>query len=288
MDYFDLHCDTPYECYFKKQSFSQNRLSVSAEKGAIFGKWHQTMAIWIPDDCKEPYVLYKAVMSDIKKKLVDKPDNLKVTLAVENGAVIGNDLSLLEELKRDGVELLTLTWNGENAIAGGAKSNMGLTDFGREAIAELNRLNMYCDLSHLNEKSFYKALELAKLPLATHSNCRAVCNNPRNLTDCQLKALAEKGGIVGLCFYPEFSLKNVFDGIYKNVLHLLELGLENSIAIGSDFDGAEMSPELVCISQVPDLYRYLCKKGIPSGILNKIFYENAKKYFETFDKGKYL
>lgn len=288
MDYFDLHCDTPYECYFKKQSFLKNRLAVSAEKGAIFGKWHQTLAIWIPDGCFAPFELYGAVISDIKKKLAGKPDNLKVTFAVENGAVIGKDLSLLEKLKRDGVELLTLTWNGENAIAGGAKSDKGLTDFGREVIAELNRLNMYCDLSHLNEKSFYKALELAKLPLATHSNCRAVCNNPRNLTDSQLKALAEKGGIVGLCFYPEFSLGNVFDGIYKNILHLLEFGLENRIAIGSDFDGAKMSPELSCISQVPDLYRYLGEAGIPSDILNKIFYENAKKYFETFDKKRYL
>lgn len=288
MDYFDLHCDTPYECYFKKQSFSENRLSVSAKKGAAFGKWHQTMAIWIPDDCKEPYALYKAVISDIKQKLVFKTDNLKVTLAVENGAVIGDDLSLLEELKRDGIELLTLTWNGENAIAGGAMSDGGLTPFGREVIAELNRLGICCDLSHLNEKSFYKALEAASYPVATHSNCRAVCDASRNLTDGQLKALAEKGGIVGICFYPEFTGRPNFEGIYRNIFHMAELGLENSIAIGSDFDGAAMAEELSDISKVPDLYRFLSERGISAALLDKIFYKNAKKYFETFDKEKYL
>ena len=288
MDFFDLHCDTPYECYFKKQPFSENRLSVSAEKGAIFGKWCQTMAIWIPDDCKSPYVLYGSVMSDIKKKLAGKPNNLKVSLAVENGAVIGNDLSLLEKLKQDGVELLTLTWNGENAIAGGALSDGGLTPFGREVIAELNRLGICCDLSHLNEKSFYPALEAASYPIATHSNCRAVCDVPRNLTDSQLKALAEKGGIVGICFYPEFTGKPNFEGIYRNIVHMAELGLENSIAIGSDFDGAAMADELSDISRVPDLYRFLSEKGISADLLDKIFYKNAKNYFETFDKEKYL
>ena len=284
MNYFDLHCDTPYECYFKNQDFFENNLAVSGEKGAAFENWKQVFAVWISDDQAEPYKLYNAVLKDFEEKLKSKPDNLTPYFSVEGGAVIEDNIDRLYELKKDGICALTLTWNGENRIAGGSKSDKGLTDFGKRVIRDLNSLNMLCDLSHLNEKSFYSVIELADYPIATHSNCREVCNCPRNLSDNQLKLIAEKGGIVGLCFYPEFLGGDVYEKLYENIFHFLELGMENNIAIGSDFDGADMSGSLCDISKIPFLYDKLLKKGINKPILDKIFYKNAENYLETFDK----
>lgn len=284
MNYFDLHCDTPYECYFKKQDFLKNSLAVSGEKGAVFDNWKQVFAVWIRDDLDEPYRLYKAILRDFKEKLSNKPDNLTPCFSVEGGAVLEDDTDRLYALKEDGVRILTLTWNGENRIAGGSKTDKGLTDFGKRVIREMNALKMLCDLSHLNEKSFYSAAELADYPLATHSNCKAVFDCPRNLSDNQLKLIAEKGGIVGLCLYPQFLGGEVFDRLYRNIYHLLELGMENSIAIGSDFDGADMAAELCDISKIPLLRAKLHEKGLSETVLGKIFYKNAEKYLETFDK----
>lgn len=284
MNYFDLHCDTPYECYFKNQPFIRNSLAVSAEKGAEFESWKQLFAVWIRDDIDNPFKLYREILDGFKEKLKQKNENLTPYFAVEGGAVIGNDIDLLYELKADGIRSLTLTWNGENLLAGGSKTDKGLTHFGQRVINELNALKICCDLSHLNDKSFYKAVEISDYPIATHSNCRAVCDVPRNLTDDKLKLISEKGGIIGLCFYPEFLGGAVFLKLYENIYHMLEMGLENNIAIGSDFDGAKMDNALSDITKIPRLYGNLYEKGIPKDILDKIFYKNAENYFETFDK----
>ena len=284
MNYFDLHCDTPYECYFKKQDFLKNSLAVSGEKGAVFDNWKQVFAVWIRDDLDEPYRLYKAILRDFKEKLSKKNDNLTPFFSVEGGAVLEGDTDRLYALKEDGVRILTLTWNGENRIAGGSKTYKGLTDFGKRVIREMNGLKMLCDLSHLNEKSFYSAVELADYPLATHSNCKAVFDCPRNLSDNQLKLIAQKGGIVGLCLYPKFLGGEVFDRLYRNIYHLLELGMEDNIAVGSDFDGADMAAELCDISKIPLLRAKLHEKGLSETVLDKTFYKNAENYLETFDK----
>lgn len=282
MDFFDLHCDTAYECYVKKESFYVNQFAVSGARGKIFDNWTQTFAIWIKDDADTPFLLYKNIINDFRNKLREKPPNLKPIFSVEGGAVLECDSDRLYTLKSDGVKFLTLTWNGENKIAGGVNSQKGLTSFGKEVIEKMNRLKIGCDLSHLNQKSFYSAIELADFPLATHSNCNSVCYHKRNFTDEQIRLICKKGGIVGLCFYPEFLGDDLFEGIYRNIIHFLDMGLENNIAIGSDFDGAKMNKNLKNISQVPNLYLYLEKKGMAKGLLNKIFSINANNYIAKF------
>lgn len=284
MDFFDLHCDTPYECYVKSQEFSKNTLAVSACKGAVFNKWHQTFAVWIKDDTENPYQLYKNILKDFKDKLKNKPENLTPVFAVEGGAVIESNIDRLYELKTDGIRFLTLTWNGENLIAGGSKTDKGLTDFGKDVIGVMNSLKIGCDLSHLNDKSFYGAIEKAEFPLATHSNCRLVCNHPRNLNIEQIKLIAEKGGVVGLCFYPCFlGCGDVFEQLYKNIFVLCDKGYENNIAIGSDFDGAEMDKKLDRIDKLPDFYEFLRRKGLKEELLSKIFYKNAENFIAKLD-----
>ncbi len=278
MNYFDLHCDTPYECYTKSLEFYVNRLAVSGKKGEIFKCWTQTFALWIKDDAENPFWLYKNILDDFKLKLQKKPCNLTPLFAVEGGAVLENDADRLYILKGDGVKFLTLTWNGENNIAGGSKTDKGLTDFGKTVIAKMNTLKIGCDLSHLNDKSFFEAIKYAEFPLATHSNCRKICSHPRNLNDEQIRLICRCGGIIGLCFYPEFLGADTFQKIYENIYHICDMGFENNIAIGSDFDGAEMDRRLDNISKIPHLCRFLKQKGLESDLLNKIFFQNANNY----------
>ncbi len=284
MRYFDLHCDTAFECYRRGLAFENAELAVSAAEGAALEEWKQVFAIWIRDDEKAPFALYRAILRDWKQKIRKKPACLTPILAVEGGAVLEDDPERVGQLKQDGVRLLTLTWNGENRIAGGAHSTKGLTDFGKEVIAGLNRAGIICDLSHLNDRSFYAVVERAEHPVATHSNCRAICDVPRNLNDDQLRLIAQKGGLIGLCFYPLFLGGEGAEALARHLYHLCELGLEKQVAVGSDFDGAVMSPELDRLSKLPACAEKLKRLGFEQGLLERFFYENAENYFKTFDK----
>lgn len=278
MRFFDLHCDTAYKMYTEKQGFYKNRLAISGKKGEIFESWYQTFAIWLPENLEKPYDFYKNTLLHLKQNLCGK---VKPIFAVEGGTVLENNTDRLYNLKQDGVKLLTLTWNGENAIAGGSKSEKSLTEFGKTVIDKMNKIGMAVDLSHLNDKSFFEVIDCAEKPLASHSNCRFVCDVPRNLSDTQIKLICEKGGIIGLNFYPVFLGDDVYEQIYRNIYRLCDMGYENNIAIGSDFDGADMANELCDITKIPALYSFLEQKGFDKELLDKIFYKNAHL---TFDK----
>ena len=133
---------------------------------------------------------------------------LSLFIGMENGSPIQESLSMLRTFYRLGVSYITLTHNGDNAIADcaaeGKKWN-GLSPFGRQVVAEMNSLGMMIDLSHASDKTFWDCIELSRAPIvATHSCCRALCGHRRNLTDDMLKALGEKDGYVGINFCPSF------------------------------------------------------------------------------------
>ncbi len=279
MDYFDLHCDTPYACYDAGLSFLSNKLAVSAAKEKLFNRWSQVFAVWINDNIPNPFDLYQRILSNFSAEIANTDDHVKPYFSVEGGAVLEDKIERLDVLKNDGISALTLTWNGENRIAGGAYSVGTMTDFGREVLRRMERLQIACDLSHLNDRSFDEVLELSWKPFVSHACCRALVNHPRNVTDDRLLRLVERGGIFGLCFYPEFCGSPVFEALYQQICHLLDLGLEDAISIGSDFDGAVMSPELDSISKIEQFSQFLSEKGLPDSILEKIFYQNAEKFF---------
>ncbi len=281
MNFFDLHCDTAYKCYQQNLLFCDNSLAVTPKKAEVFDKWHQCFAIFIKDGISDPFNCYKNTLKFFKNQLKSKPYNLTPVLTVEGGLLIENDLSRIESMYNDGIRALTLTWNGENQIAGGADTDANLKPFGREVIKQLNIFGIFTDLSHLNKKSFYSALELANRPIVTHSCLSAVNNHKRNIDNNQLSELVQKNGIFGLCFYPVFlGQGDIFENIYKNIFHILDMGYEDYLSIGSDFDGADMDKNLYDISAVPKLYKYLKSKNINDKILNKIFFDNAYNFFE--------
>lgn len=280
MLYFDLHCDTPFRCFEENLDFSSDKLAVNSKLSSGFSEYTQCFAVWIEDNLQNPFLKYRLTLDDFKKKFIESKCNIKPIFTVEGGAVLEGNLDNLHILKEDGIRALTLTWNGKNHIASGVNEEGGITPFGKEAIRLMNSLKIFCDLSHLNKESFYSALYEADFPIATHSCCNAVFSHKRNLDDNQLKELFSKGGIMGLCLYPHFLGEGeVKQKIFEHLFYLLDKGFENHIAIGSDFDGASMDESLNCAAKIPSLYSFLEQKGINKSIIDKIFYENAEKFF---------
>ena len=280
MKYFDLHADTVYRCLGENLQFDDTSLHITANKARTVDAWHQCFAIFIKDGIAEPFKYYKKALAFLKNEFENHTKNLTPILTIEGGLLIENDLSRIETMHNDGIRALTLTWNAENQIAGGAESDAELKDFGKDVIKELNKFGIMVDLAHINKKSFYPVLELADKPIVTHSCLEYVNKHCRNVDDDQIKALVEKNGILGLCYYPLFLGEgDVFDNIYKNVYHMLELGYEDHLSMGSDFDGCNLDEKLSDISYVPSLYKYLNSKNINKEILDKIFFYNAYNFF---------
>ena len=183
---------------------------------------------------------------------------------IENGYAIGRDISLLQHFKQRGIVYMTLCHNGDNDICDSAKGNAehgGLSTFGREVVAEMNRLGILIDMSHSAETSFYDALELSKAPIVcSHSSARALCEHPRNLTDNQMRALAKKDGVAQITLYPGFLRNSGQATIIDAVDHLVHaakiMGVEH-VGLGTDFDGDGGVPGLADASEIINFTRHL-------------------------------
>lgn len=133
---------------------------------------------------------------------------VSVFLGMENGSPIRESLPLLRMFYQLGVRYVTLTHNGDNAIGdscAGKRRWGGLSPFGKEVVAEMNRLGIMIDLSHASDETFWDCISLSRAPvIASHSGCRSICNHRRNLTDEMIRSLGEKGGYIGIPLYPGF------------------------------------------------------------------------------------
>lgn len=190
-----------------------------------------------------------------------------IMLGIENAYAIGHDLSLVEHFRRRGVVYMTLCHNGDNDVCDSCRGNAehgGLSDFGRQVVAEMNRVGMMVDLSHAAETSFYDALEASKTPIVcSHSSARALCDHPRNLTDAQMQALAKRGGVAQVTFYPGFLRTDGKATILDAVEHLNHMvnvmGIEH-VGIGTDFDGDGGVPGLGSASELINFTRRLLQE----------------------------
>lgn len=167
-----------------------------------------------------------------------------ILAGAEGLASIGDSLERLDKLYEFGVRLAMLTWNEENQLASGVRGNPdhGLTDLGRRVLRHMEDKHMIIDVSHLNEKSFWDVADVVSTPfIASHSNARALASASRNLTDEQLRVIAQSGGIVGLNAFNEFisddPAAQTVDGLVKHAVYLAEkIGVEH-LAFGFDFSG---------------------------------------------------
>ena len=205
-------------------------------------------------------------------------------LTVENGSALAGRLERVETLARDGVRMLTLTWNGENELGSGIKADHGLSPFGREAVREMERQGILVDASHLNDQGFDDLLNVAEKPFtASHSNARSVCPHKRNLTDGQIRELVRRGCLIGLNFYNAFLRPDgcpaALDDVWRHAAHFLELGAENCLALGSDADGADLPPCLDSPEAFAGLYGYFLDRGLSPALADRIFWKNALSFF---------
>lgn len=143
------------------------------------------------------------------------------------------------------------------------------------------------DVSHLNDESFWNVIKAARRPLAaTHSNSRKICNVPRNLTDDQFRCLAQQGGLVGLNFYTGFLREDrehtCMEDILRHAEHFLNLGGEDVLALGSDFDGADMPHDLPDCGALPQLAQRL-REAFGFTLTEKICYKNALDFWRRYD-----
>ena len=186
-----------------------------------------------------------------------------IMLGIENGYAIGRDISNVEAFHKRGVVYMTLCHNGDNDICGsacGSGEHGGMTEFGADVIKEMNRVGMMVDLSHASEASFYDALKISTTPIVcSHSSARALCNHPRNLTDAQMKALADAGGVAQVTLYHGFlnaSEATILDAV-EHLNHMVNvMGIEH-VGIGTDFDGGGGVPGCSSVSELINFTRRL-------------------------------
>jgi membrane dipeptidase len=209
---------------------------------------------------------------------------LSVVMAVENSDGVEGSLYILRMLYEMGVRSLGLTHNTSSWAADGnaeARSGGGLTTFGVALVKELNRLGVVVDVSHISERGFWDVLEIADRPiLASHSNCKAVCDHPRNLTDDQIRAVAKTGGSIGVIYYKSFvdTEAPTLDRLLDHVDHIVQLVGPDHVGLGSDFDGG--GTLVKDAAAVPELTEMLAARGYGKGDLRKILGENHLRVFE--------
>lgn len=289
---FDTHCDTLCSVLDYGKSIVMNDCHVDIERMKKYEQYTQVFACFI-----DP--VYKSCAADRTLNLIDTfhntvsdklPDNVRGILSIEGGEGIYS-LAHLRNFYRLGVRIIALTWNFSNHIASGALETdemRGLTGFGKLVVAEMNRLGIFADVSHLNDKSFYDVAEYSNKPIiASHSNARAVCRSKavcpveRNLTDDQFEIIKKSGGCVGINFCPDFlneSGKADIEDIIRHIEHFMSLGGEDNVGIGADFDGIDSTPD--GINGVEDIYKIfdrLLQKGYTENQIEKISHKNFER-----------
>lgn len=215
--------------------------------------------------------------------------------AIENGYAIGNELSMLQDFKEQfGIAYITLTHNGDNLICDSAckseRTHGGLSDFGRAVIKEMNRLGIMIDVSHVGRESIKDILALSTQPIiASHSSARSLCEHLRNLTDEEIIAIAEHGGVIQVCLYAGFINERSKEASYldavNHIEHIISLVGVEHVGIGSDFDG---DGELIGCRNSEDLIRItieLLHRGYKESELTLIWGGNFLRVWEVCTQG---
>lgn len=318
--YIDLHCDTvlkyiekgdPEEIYQGEKSHLGLKELYDLEVKAQF------MAIFLPSEEEFEKVNLKGISDwDYVEKCLDfykrieetYPDKFKVTRdyneyienrknnivslfpTIEDGRLISK-VEDVKSLKDKGITLITLLWNNENSLGfphklEGYDNDYGLKKLGIEVIKEMEEQKIIIDVSHLNEHGIEDVLQNTTKPfMASHSNARAITDVTRNLSDKQLKDLGERGCVAGLNLCPRFATEEraaTFSDYEKHIRHMLNLGGEDLVAIGSDFDGIGGEFEIKNPHKMIDFFNYLNMNGVSADVVDKIAYKNVERFFKEY------
>ena len=314
MRFFDLHCDTlSFFGKNKKYSLYENNGHIDLRRLCQGRVAAQCFAIFLPqsDNITDtssynfkllkrmyksfilsmkqyPGLIRQAVNADDIRKNI-KDNKISAILTVENGDFVGNDLNRLNVCKSMGVRIMSLTWNYENSLgypcAAGVRHAQPLKAMGLLAIEMLNNLDIIIDVSHLSEGGFWDVMKKSRKPfIATHSCCSEVLPHPRNLSDEQLRAIGNCGGVVGINFYTPF-LKaepsaTFISDIVRQAQHIKNTAGIDAVALGSDFDGMNSLLEFRDCSGLPLIAEGL-NREFTADETEKICFSNALRVLDS-------
>jgi membrane dipeptidase len=260
---FDAHCDALLKMWEHHANFAEGdeRLQASLPELKKGNVHIQVFDIYVPAKVaagdkfrtllEMVEIFYEKVAGAQLKPILSRGDLEQCVLKDQKGAILFvegahpvESITHLRAMHRLGVRGMGLTWNFRNAVADGCHEPNpgGLSLFGRQVVKEMNRLGMIIDVSHVAEPGFWDTLDLSSSPvIASHSNVQSIRHHPRNLTDEQIKALIQKGGVMGLTivdyFVTEEKRKVWIDDLLRHLDHVCALGGSDHVGFGSDFDG---------------------------------------------------
>lgn len=304
MRLFDMHCDTLYECHKQHVDLSENALHIDLERGGRFDAWAQLFAVWMPDTLRgeEAWEQCRNTLEMAHAQAAAFPDRMAIAdtaasmdraleqhrcaalLGVEGGSALAGRLEHVDDLRRLGVRVITLTWNGANELGcgSGVSEGGGLTDFGKAAVQRMEARGITPDVSHLNEAGFWDVASCTAGPfIASHSVAAGVHAHPRNLTDEQFACIRDRGGVVGLNLCGEQLGEQSFEQVERHLDHYLSLDGAKTVGLGCDLDGTDLPPEWGGIQVMPRLYEYLCRKNYEEACLDRVFFGNCYDFFHA-------
>ena len=294
----DTHCDTPM--FFPQGiHFEQRdpRILVDLHKMTEGRQDATIMVSYLPQPTENAKAYADNIFDQIETIVRDNrrylalarsPEDLwknkhlglkSIMLGIENGIALEHDIANIQHFADRGIVYITLCHNGDNDICDSASKSTqthgGVSQFGAEVIAEMNRLGILVDMSHAGEKSFYDALDISTKPIVcSHSSARALCDHPRNLTDDQMRALAAKGGVAQTTIYNGFLRKDAQATILDVMAHLEHaidvMGIDH-VGLGTDFDGDGGVPGLADSSELLNFTRQLLLKRYSDEDIQKIW-----------------
>lgn len=313
----DLHCDTISELWKSQKTDTpkrlyENDLHVDIQKMKKSGYLLQNFALFTDlGKTQQPFEhvmeLVRVFKDEMERNKNDicvaktydeilenaKNNRISALMTVEEGGCCEGQLKNLETLYHAGARMMTLTWNYPNGLGcPGAyglplpEGSGGLTPKGFLFIERMQELGMIVDVSHLSDRGFWDVVQHTKKPFAaSHSNARALCPHARNLTDDMIKAIADRGGMIGLNFYGRFLNKtddgrSTVAGMAEHARHIINTGGSDCLGLGSDFDGISGTLEMQDCSQMYKLADELGRRHISHAQIEKIFYRNVLQFYK--------
>ncbi len=302
ISFADLHCDTLFECYRRKTDLTDPSLHIRTDLFTEFEHFVQVFAHYIPENQPNKWEFLMEFLENSHQLICkhninyfhkeQKPyGNVMALFSVEGGDLFSckdHVRERVEYLTKKNVRFFSLIYNHTNALGCGARSDTdtGLTDLGAHVVESLEEYGIIPDISHASYHSAEDILNVTKGPVcATHSNAYSLMPNPRNITDQQLRKIAQKDGLVGVNLYPPFLSKKRagISDIMKHITHLVDVCGEDHVAFGCDFDGVDQLPEgIFNLSSIHDLYNRMKLCGFRESALEKLFYKNILDFIKTY------
>lgn len=301
---WDGHCDTAAALFHRCQQLADRPGPISLESAGGLRGYAQFFAFCTEEAGGEEPVLFSRMYEQFCAQVAQNAGRIRLCrscqdaeqaaghgalaafLSLEGAGALQCDPGRLELAYQMGIRMISLTWNGANALAGSHITGEGLSQRGREFVRRAQALGMIVDVSHLSERAFWDLCEIAERPIvASHSNARACCAHSRNLTDAQFRALCALGGTAGLNLYSPFLAEGrraSFSDVARHLDHFLQLDGADHVALGGDLDGCDLLPEgFTQVSDYLKLHDFLQDAGVSSALLEQIYSKNLMRVVIT-------